>query len=145
MIDLQQYEEYWTNVPARVPSVRSVMPVTIDEEMGKIIQNLKPDDCPVLFWIVPSAEGSGTTIDDYREENICVVFVMARYDVQRSRSYEALKRTQPIIEDIKALLLDDVAAGCKLFGSLDLNSINTLPETEFYRSFAGWSIGFKVK
>lgn len=144
MINLQEYKRYWQGVAKRLPEIREVMAVTVDEQMGKKILNLKPEQTPTLFFLPPTGEGTGSNADNFIENNLCVIFVMQRYDPQRSDTFDVLERTQPIIERVKALMLDDQAAGCPVM-RFDVSSLNTLPETEFYRNFAGWSIGFTAK
>ena len=34
MIDIKVYREYWEGVQKRVPEIKKVLPVTIDEEMS---------------------------------------------------------------------------------------------------------------
>ena len=43
------YREYWEGVQKRIPEIKKVLPVTIDEEMSKTIQGLSKEECPVLF------------------------------------------------------------------------------------------------
>ena len=40
MIDLKVYREYWEGVQKRIPEIKKMLPVTIDEEMSKSIQGL---------------------------------------------------------------------------------------------------------
>lgn len=142
MIKLSDYLGYWERMPGRISGLRSVMAVTVDQEMGNLIQGLKSDACPILFVIIPSARASTADTDGYMEENQAVVFVMDRYDAQRGGAVRALIDTQPVMEAVKRVLLDDVAAGCPVLVRLNVGSMSTLPETGFYRSFGGWSLGF---
>ena len=50
MIDIKVYREYWEGVQKRVPEIKKVLPVTIDEEMSKTIQGLSKEECPVLLF-----------------------------------------------------------------------------------------------
>lgn len=145
MINIIAYRKYIESVRERIPVIKKVLPVTIDEEMGKDIQSLSNEDCPVLLVIVPTATGNSPSVDNIQEDNLCVIFLMDKYDPQRKKSYEVLEETQPIIEQIKCVLIDDKASGCKVVEKLDLNSLSTLPETGFYRNFAGWSLAFSFK
>jgi hypothetical protein len=142
MINLKEYREYWQGVAARVPEITGILPVTLDEQMGKKIQSL-PADSVTLFVLPPLAESISKNVDSYQEQNRCAVFVMQKYDPQRRTSFDLLERTQPIIERVKMLMLDDQAGGCEVM-RVDVNSIDTAPETELYGRFAGWSVGFNV-
>lgn len=142
MINLSEYLDYWAQMPERINGLRSVMAVTVDQEMGTVIQGLKSETCPILFVIIPSSRSDARDVDGYMEENQAVVFVMDRYDAQRGGAVRALIDTQPVMEDIKRTLLDDVAAGCPVLGRLNVGSLSTIPETGFFRSFGGWSLGF---
>ena len=108
MINIKVYREYWEGVQKRIPEIKKVLPVTIDEEMSKTIQGLSKEECPVLFILIPSGTGASLSADNVRENNLCVIFLMSKYD-------------------------------------LDLTSLSTLPESGFYRTFAGWSLAFSFK
>lgn len=142
MINLLQYREYWEHVAARLDSVTGVLPVAVDKDMGKKIQAL-PTGSVTLFILPPGGESDSKNPDAFREANQCVVFVMEKYDPQRKTAFTALESSQKAIEEIKALMLDDLAAGCPVM-RFDVSTLNTLPETEFFSGFAGWSIGFKI-
>lgn len=142
MISLTEYREYWESVAARVDGIASVLPVTIDKEMGKEIKAL-PKGSTTLFILPPGSVGSGG-VDSYREKNMCVVFLMAKYDSQRESSFELLEKTQPLIEEVKRIMLDDQAAGCPVM-NIEPSGLETMPEIELYGMFAGWSIYFDVK
>lgn len=142
MINLLQYREYWERVANRLESVTGVLPVAVDKDMGKKIQAL-PTGSVTLFILPPGGESDSKNPDAFREANQCVVFVMEKYDPQRKTSFAALESSQKAIEEVKTLMLDDLAAGCPVM-RFDVSTLNTLPETEFFAGFAGWSIGFKI-
>lgn len=142
MINLLEYREYWERVADRLDSVTGVLPVAVDKDMGKKIQAL-PTGSRTLFILPPGGESDSKNPDAFREANTCVVFVMEKYDPQRRTTFDTLESSQKAIEEIKALMLDDLAAGCPVM-RFDISTLNTLPETEFFAGFAGWSIGFKI-
>ncbi len=142
MISLTLYREYWQGVARRIEGITDVLPVTVDKSMGEKIKGL-PKGSTSLFILPPGAEGAGG-VDSFNEKNMCVVFLMAKYDPQRKTAFELLEETQPLIEKVKAVMLADQAAGCPVM-HVDTSSIDTMPETELYGNFAGWSIGFNVK
>lgn len=134
MINLLHYREYWEGVGRRVNSITEVLPVTIDEQMGKKIQSL-PANSVNLFVFPPLAESGAKNVDNFKEVNKCVVFVMAKYDPQRRNSFDVLEQTQPIIDEVKSILLKDQRAGCPVM-RVEVDSIDTAPETELYGRFA---------
>ena len=67
MIDIKVYREYWEGVQKRIPEIKKVLPVTIDEEMSKTIQGLSKGECPVLFILIPSGTGASLSADNVRE------------------------------------------------------------------------------
>ena len=145
MIDLKDYREYWEGVANRISAITSCMGVTVDEDMGLRLQQLGGDEV-TLFWIVPNAQTrKGAGVDNYEEDNTCVVFVMMKYDRQRRSAVEALELVQPVIEAIKQLLLEDMTSGCPTLAGLEVGTLSTIPETGFYNDFAGWSLGFTLK
>lgn len=145
MIDIKIYREYWEGVQKRIPGIKKILPVTIDEEMSKTIQGISKDDCPVLFILIPSATGNSTSADNIQENNLCVVFLMDKYDPQRKGAYQTIEEVQPVMEQIKRILINDSATDCPVISKIDLTSLSTLPESGFYRTFAGWSLAFSFK
>lgn len=145
MVDLQSYENYWNGIRNRIPEIKKVVPATFEPEMGNLIQGLKSEELPVLFFIIPNAQGKGKDVDNVSESNLCVVLIMDKTDPQRKKAYQVQKETQPIAEQIKKQIREDKAAGCSLFAKLDLSSMSTIPEAGFYSVFAGWSIGFQFE
>ena len=142
MIGLKEYGEFWEEIAGRLDGVRSVVAVTIDEEMGRKIQSIPDAALPALFWVPPMAESTrDSNADGLAESNTCVVYIMTRYDPQKSSSLSALIRTQPATEELKRLLLAEYSGRCGMV-NLDPASVSTMPETRFYRNFAGWSVGF---
>lgn len=142
MINLVQYRQYWERMAERIGSITGVLPITLDEQMGKKIQSL-PADSVTLFVLPPLAESEAKNPDSFREVNKCVVFLMAKYDPQRCSSFEVLEQTQPVIDLVKECMMVDQSTGCPVM-RIEVGSIDTAPETELYGRFAGWSIGFNI-
>lgn len=142
MINLTAYKEYWERLAKRVPLITGVLPVTVDEAMAKRITSLQKGSV-TLFVLPPAAESEAKNIDSFKEENECVVFVMEKYDPQRRETWSVLETSQTVVEELKSKMLDDLAAGCPLM-RFDVSTLNTLPETQFFAGFAGWSVGFKI-
>lgn len=142
MINLVQYREYWERVAARLDCITEVLPVAVDKDMGKKIQAL-PTGSITLFILPPGGESDSRNPDASREANQCVVFIMEKYNPQRRTSFSVLESSQEAIEAVKAMMLNDLACGCPVM-RFDVSTLNTLPETEFFAGFAGWSIGFKI-
>lgn len=142
MIKLKTYREYWERVAARLDSVSGVLTVSVDKDMGKAIQAL-PTGSTTLFVLPPGAESLSKNSDAFRESNQCVVFVMEKYSPQRKTSFDVLESSQKAIEDVKEQMLQDLSNGCPIM-RFDVSTLNTLPETEFFAGFAGWSIGFQI-
>ena len=142
MVNLKRYREYWEGVGKRLHSISGVLPVAIDKDMGKKIQQL-PLGSVTLFVLPPGGESEGRNPDAFREWSQGVVFVMEKYDPMRRGSFDVLESSQGAIEDVKRIMRADMATGCPIM-NIDLSSLNTLPETEFFAGFAGWSIGFKI-
>ncbi|MCX4285452.1 hypothetical protein [Duncaniella dubosii] len=142
MINLTAYKEYWERLAQRIPLITGVIPVTVDEAMAKRITSLQKGSV-TLFVLPPAAESEAKNIDSFKEENECVVFVMEKYDPQRRETWSVLETSQTVVEELKSKMLDDLAAGCPLM-RFDVSTLNTLPETQFFAGFAGWSVGFKI-
>lgn len=140
MISLAKYRKFWETIVSTVPEIQSILPVTIDDHMGKKIQAL-PADRLTLFMFPPLAESDSRNADAFREVNRCVVFVMSKYDPQRRSSFDLLEEIQPVVETVKSRMLAMSGAACLPF-KVDAGSIETAPETELYGRFAGWSLTF---
>lgn len=142
MIGLSDYRAYWEDVCRRLSAPTTLLPVTIDKEMGRRIQAL-PADVTHLFMFPPLAESNSRNIDNYTEVSRCVVFVMKRYNPQKRDAFSVLEETHSAIREIKSALLSDQYGGTTSF-VIDVASIETAPETELYGTFAGWSLGFNI-
>lgn len=141
MISLREFRAYCEGLVARLPEVKTAVPLTLEANMADRLPGLKEEDCPVLFFLPPSAQGGGY-IDAYTEESQCVIFVMAKFTARTQTSVETLERVQPAVEAVKRCLLEDSLMPCHFLKVLP-SSLNILPETEFFRDWAGWSIAFK--
>lgn len=69
--------------------------------MGNVVQGLKPEELPVLFFIIPNAQGKSKDVDNISEANLCVILIMDKTDPQRKKAYQVQKEIQPIAEKIK--------------------------------------------
>lgn len=141
MINLKEYREYWERVAQRIDGISSVLPVTLDKDMGAKIQRLSRDSV-TLFILPPMAEASGSW-DNFKEKNVCVIFLMKKFDPQKESAFSVLEGTQRLTELVKEVMMVDQTSGCPLM-RIDISSIDTAPETELYGNFAGWSIGFNI-
>ena len=119
----------------------TLLAITIDKEMSRRLQQLQRG-ARVLFWLPPAAKSAGVS-DFWKDANSCVLFVMEKYDPQREESIDVLERLQPAAEAVKKSIMELDYMGCSGVHP-DLSSFDMMPETEFYGSLAGWSIGFKL-
>lgn len=143
MISLKEYRIYWESMATAIDSIDTVLPITIDKEMTRCINNLARGQV-CLFWLPPAAKDGSSSSDNGQEENSCIIFLMQKYDPQRSSSIDCLEHTQPIVEEIKRKLKEEGIRACRRLGS-EISALDTMPETDFYGTLAGWSIGFKIK
>lgn len=143
MIRLNDYRDYWEEVKERIPELTDVMGVTVDEDMAGKIRAL-PLGSVTLFWLPPHASGMGLNVDAFKERNLCVVFVMEKYDPSRKGTMEVLESTQLAIERVKDLIIDSQTSECSPL-ILDSFDLNTMPETKFFAGFAGWSVAFSAR
>lgn len=142
MIRLEDYREYWEEVRKRVPDLTDVMAVTVDDNMARKIQKL-PLGSVILFWLPPNSTGKGNHVDDFRDRDQCIVFVMEKYDPSRRDTMEVLASTQKAIERVKYLILDSQRCSCTPVRLADMN-LSTMAETKFFAGFAGWSLAFNA-
>lgn len=140
MISLKKYRRYWTGMVERVPKLYTAQPLTIEKNMADTVAAIPMEKTPALFYLAPTAEGDGGP-DSFLEQNMCVIFIMAKYDPRKLTSAAVLEEVQPVAEAVKARIVEDAGVAC-LFMHVDVSSISTVPETEFFGNWAGWSIGF---
>lgn len=143
MIALAQYRKYWESMVERVDGLREAVPLTVEANMADKVGRIRLEDTPVLFYMPPSAEGKGN-VDSFAEDNLCVVFVMQKYNPRITTGDRVLEETQPVAETVKRLLLADSSTGCHFLNAAP-GSMSTLPETEFFGDWAGWSIAFTTQ
>lgn len=142
MILLKQLREYFEGMVARVDGLKKSVALTVEANMADKINNIGEDESPTLFYLPPSADGSGGP-DSFNDRSMCVIFVMQKYNPRKSTSADALESSQPVAEAVKAAILEDSRLPCH-FLKADISTLSTLPETEFFGNWAGWSIGFTV-
>lgn len=144
MIALKSLREYWEGMIGRVDGLKSVVPLTVEANMADKVGKVKEEQAPTLFYLPPTASGKGNNPDAFGEDNMCVIFVMQKYNPRTSTSAEVLEDVQPVVEALKAKIIEDSSRPCH-FLKADISTISTLPETEFFGNWAGWSIGFTTK
>jgi len=130
------------DVPGRIRGIKGFVVDTITPESGKKYQGLEKWQLPVLSLLLPTAQSDGSDADSMVERNTVVIILLDKFDPQRKDAVAVCVETQPLIEAVKALMLEDVADGCQLLDGLNLNSFSTMPETGIYGNLAGWSVGF---
>ena len=140
MIMLKDLRRYFEEMAARVDGLKKVVGISVEANMADRINAVDEDDSPTLFYLPPSGDGSGQ-VDRFVDKSMIVVFVMKKYNPRKTTSMEVLEEVQPVVEALKEKLVADSGAACCPL-DIDLSTISTLPETEFFGNWAGWSVGF---
>lgn len=140
MINLKDFRLYWEQMLERVPQLHSVEMISVEANMANKVGKIDAEQTPTLFYMPPTATAMGGP-DSWREENKCVIFIMQKYTPSRQTSAEVLEQVQPVVEAVKRLLVEDAGVPC-LIPHINAASIDTLPETEFFANWAGWSVAF---
>lgn len=143
MINLKSYHKLCIELADAVPEIQSVHPLTIEANMSDKVNKIAERDTPVLFFLPPSAEGSGNP-DAFTDTNQCVLFVMIKFNPRTSSSFEALAQAQIAAENLKNKLLEFSRMVCNPLRPA-LRKITMMPETEFFGNWAGWSISFEIE
>jgi len=141
MVDIKDYREYWEQYKERIQGISDVVPLTVDQDISKMVQDIRKDKM-VLFMLVPETKGSGVNVDAYEEKNEGVVFLGKKYDPQRGGAYACIESVQPVISEIRDMMMEDMASGCPVLGTLDIDSIRIVPVSAWYNVLAGWMIDF---
>lgn len=142
MISLKSFREYWEAMVDSVDGLKKSVALSVESNMADKIAKIAKDDSPTLFFLAPSAEGSGSP-DAFQEDNMCVIFIMQKYEPKHMSSEEVLEMVQPVMEAVKSRLLADCRCPCHFMRISD-SKISVLPETDLFGNWAGWSIGFTV-
>lgn len=143
MILLSDFRRFVESLAETITEISSTVPLTIEANMADKIGAIAETDGAVLFFLPPSGQATGRP-DAFREDSMFVIFVMKKYNPRRTTSYEALEAAHPVAEKVKAALVRASQSPCH-FMHIDASTINTMPETEFFGNWAGWSIGFTSK
>ncbi len=142
MINLTAYKEYWERLAQRIPLITGVIPVTVDEAMAKRITSLQKVRLLSLSYLQRLKAKQRTLTASRRKTNVwCSSWRSTTPNA--GETWSVLETSQTVVEELKSKMLDDLAAGCPLM-RFDVSTLNTLPETQFFAGFAGWSVGFKI-
>ena len=143
MILLSDFRNFVESIAERIPELVQTVPLTVEANMADKVGAISEDESPVLFYLPPSAQSTGRP-DAFTEDSMLVLFVMKKYNPRKCTSYEALEAVHPVAEKVKALLVQTAGCSCH-FMHIDTGTISTMPETQFFGNWAGWSIGFTSK
>lgn len=142
MIRIKDLREYAESLLQRIERIHSATLVNVDKEMSDALRQMKRDEFPALFVVVPSAEDDSDYPDNVAETSQCLLFLLDRADNQRRTPLQVLEETQPVIESLKQILRDDAARPCHFMAGL--HNLSTNPETGLYADYCGWSLSFKI-
>ena len=141
MVNVKEYREYWELYKERIPEIKEVVPMTVEQDMSKKVQDIKSGDL-VLFMLVPEVKTEGENADNYSDKNEAVIVLAGKHDPQRGGSYQRIEDIQPYIESIRGYLMEDMAQWCPVLGRVDLSSIRMIPVSTWYNVLAGWMLDF---
>lgn len=141
MVNISDYRAYWEQYKTRIPAIREVIPLTVEQDISKKVQTIGSGEL-VLFMVVPEVKTDGENIDNFADKNEGVIFVGKKHDPQRGGSYSCIEELQPVIKDVRDYMLEDMGLGCPVLGKIDINSIRMVPVSTWYNVLAGWMIDF---
>lgn len=146
MINLTQYENYFTGLVEKVPGVKMLKFVTSESEMTDWLADVKTDQQPFLMILIPSAKSTGSSQDDVEEYNMGLIYLLKKTDKGQAdgKPFPIQKALQPILEGIKRQMLEDKGQ-CSVMYGLDVDSFHTDPENTLSSRTAGWSLSFTFK
>lgn len=87
MVNIKEYREYWEQYKERIPEIKEVVPLTVEQDISKKVQNIKTGDL-VLFMLVPEVKTEGENADNYSDKNEAVIVLAGKHDPQRGGSYQ---------------------------------------------------------
>ena len=144
MVNLTEYKIYFDFLVESTPGVNTMYPITLDIDINKYVQSLGPDDLPVLFVVMPTAESISNNPDAINESNYGLILLLDKLDPQRKSTFEIQSELQPVFEAIKTKIRSEYG-NCGILGRLDLSSMTSVPESGLFTVLSGWSLGFKFE
>ena len=149
MIDFTTYKNYWEGIKSRIPEIKSVLTVATEHHLSKSIKDIS--EFPLLVAVIPSADPVSRDIDNVKEMNTALIFVLtklAESDTTDETYTAAMQQTQEAMKLVKNTIAADFAdcdsAYHNVMERLDVNSFHQDPEYN-YLGCNGWSLSFKFK
>lgn len=149
MIPIKQYKTYFGTILSRIETVKHLILVSTEADLGVKIRDLTEDQFPLLVIVVPSADSVSTDPDNTYEVSICLIYLLQYVDVtmmEDTSFIETMDTIQQGISSIKQLMADDKGdhhTSPHFLHGLDLNQMHTDPEYNFF-SCIGWSLTFNI-
>lgn len=143
MIRIKDLREYFESLVERTNEIYSVTLVTVDKDMSDALRQMKREDFPALFVVVPSSDDNSDYPDSVAETSQCLLFLLDRSDNQRRTPIQVLEDTQETVEAMKQGLREDSARPCHFMSRL--RNLSTNPETGLYSDYCGWSVSFNIE
>ena len=141
MVNLTDFEAYWQNMLNKVTAIKSVHFVTEEGEIATKLSDIKKEEQPFLLVVIPSAKSTGSTQDNFQEDNLNLIYILSKEDSYNKTTFELQKDLQPATEAVKVQLIMDKSS-CGLMRNLDVGSFQTDPEKKKFTSCSGWSVSF---
>jgi hypothetical protein len=141
MVNLTEFEVYWQQMLNKVPALKSIHFVTEEGEISAKLNDIKKEEQPFALVVIPSAKSTGSTQDNFQEENLNLIYILSKEDAFNKTTFELQKDTQPVMEAVKEQMLMDKGT-CGLMRNLDPGSFQTDPEKKKFTTCSGWSLSF---
>lgn len=142
MVRLSDWKEYWNSIVTRIPSLKGVHFVTEEADIKDKVLDIGKKEMPFLLVVTPSAKSSGEQ-DSFRENNLCLTYILSKEDAYSYTTFEMQEILQPIMEDVKEMMIND-KEGCGIMRDLDLSTLHTDPEKKLFTKLTGWSLSFTI-
>lgn len=144
MVPIRQFKSYFETFKTAIYGINTFLLVTKEDDFAAKIKNINPEDFPAMIVVIPSADGNSQNVDNYKDKNTSVAYVLTKTDPISTTDDEKLsilETNQQIIEMVKEKMISDASVPGHMLYRLDLNSLHTDPEYN-YMGCNGWSLGF---
>lgn len=147
MLEVTEVKRFCTDVVAAVPGINSYIMIVGEKHLAKHIGNKRIEEFPVLVALYPSANGSGSNLDNLQYANELDFFVLQKIPDYSARTYQKEEDdyidTQALTKAVIQFIKDNQGKPgyCTWLGKINPNTIGIDPEYN-YHDCDGWSFSF---
>ncbi len=147
MLSVTDLKTFCQDVVNTVPGINAHIMIVGEKHLAKHISNKRIEEFPVIVALYPSANGSGSHLDNFQYANELDFFVLKKIPDYSARTYqqeeEDYQETQNLTMSVIQFIKDNQGKPgyCTWLGKINPNTIGIDPEYN-YHDCDGWSFSF---